>query len=103
MPLLLIAAGIVLLVATLRGTTNDLFSLLRDDFVGKPNFLVWIGAIVGVGAFGYIKEVRPIANAFLVLIFVVLVLSNRGFFKQFTSAIKSTEGVTAGVSIAPAG
>ena len=90
MPLLLIFLGVVLLVSAVRGTTSDLFALLKGDFAGKPNFLVWIGAILGIGAIGYIKEVRPISNALLGLLLVALFLSNKGFFANFTSAFQST-------------
>lgn len=107
MPLLIAAIGIVLLVSAVRGTTTTLFELVHNDLTGKDNFLIWLGAILGLGLFGYIKPVRPIAAGFLVLVGLGLVLSNKGFFANFASAFQSTvntpaENITAGQN-APSG
>jgi hypothetical protein len=90
MPLLLLALGLIFLASAVRGTTKDLFALLQGDFTGSQNFLVWTGAIVGVGALGYIKQIRPIANALLGLILVAIVLANKGVFANFKTAFMST-------------
>jgi hypothetical protein len=94
MPLLLLALGLIFLASAVRGTTKDLFALLQGDFTGPQNFLVWTGAIVGVGALGYVKEIRPIANALLGLILVAIVLANRGVFANFQNAFTSTTAAT---------
>jgi hypothetical protein len=86
--------GLLLLASAVRGTTKDLFALVQGDFVGPQNFLIWTGAIVGVGALGYIKEVRPIANALLGLVLVAIVLSNKGFFANFQHAFMSTKAAS---------
>lgn len=91
MPLLIAAIGIVLLVAALRGSTQTLFELIHNDFTGQGNFLVWLGAILGLGLFGYIKPIRPIAAGFLTLVIVALVLSNKGFFANFANAFQATQ------------
>jgi hypothetical protein len=90
MPLLLVAMGVVLLIAAVRGQTTTLFDLLKGDFTGPNNYLIWMGAILGVGMFGYIRSIRPIASAMLVLIVVSMVLSDKGFFTQFAQAFQST-------------
>jgi hypothetical protein len=54
---------------------------------GQPGFAVWVLAIFIAGSIGYVKELKPIATAFIVLIIVVMLLSNKGFFARFTAAI----------------
>ena len=66
-------------------------SLVKEDFAPEanvPGFHIWILAIFVAGALGYVKQLKPVANAFLVLIIVVMLLSNKGFFDQFKSAIE---------------
>jgi hypothetical protein len=96
MPLALLAFGVLFTVAAVRGSHRDLMALLRDDFTGPGNFLIWVLAIAAVGAVGYVKPLRPISNAFLVLIFIVFLLAaNRGgrdFFSSLVNQIRSTEG-----------
>lgn len=98
MPLAFLAIGALFLVAGIRGTVLDknnqpgLITLLKGDFTGQNSFLVWIIAIFGLGALGYIPGFKPIANAFLVLVLVALVLAtgkqtSGGFFAQFNKAI----------------
>lgn len=83
--------GIALLISGFRGTSGDLVNLLKEDFqpseAGVTPFGLWVVAIVAVGAIGYSKELRPLSNAFLALVFVALLLSNRGFFTQFKTAV----------------
>jgi hypothetical protein len=91
MPLAFIVIGVVLLTAGVRGKQDELFALLRDDFTGQQNFLIWLAALGAVGAVGYIPGVAPVSRAMLVLILIVLILSNRGFFSQFRNAVLSTQ------------
>jgi len=90
MPFVLLVAGVVLVIAGFRGTLGDLWTLLRGDFTGQNNFVYWFLSILVIGSVGYIERLRPIANAFLVLVIAILFLSNKGFFAQFTNALKST-------------
>jgi hypothetical protein len=87
-------AGILLLVAGVRGTQDDLFALLKGDFSGKSNFLYWIVAIAIVGAIGYNVKLRGVSHAFMLLLLVVLFLSNGGVFKKFTDQIGTTQSGT---------
>lgn len=91
MPYALILAGLVMFVSGIRDTQDDLFRLVKGDFTGQRNFVFWFLAILGIGAVGYVPKLKPISNAFLVLVIVVLFLSNQGFFTQFMAQIKSTE------------
>lgn len=99
MPLAFLAIGAVFLIAGIRGTVEDkdgqpgLITLLKSDFTGTNSFLVWIVALWVLGALGYIPGFKPLANAFLLLVLVVLILANDrqgsgGFFATFNSAIR---------------
>lgn len=107
MPLAFIAIGAVFLIAAVRGTISDksnqpgLVTLLKGDFVGNSTsggftntFLVWIVALYIVGALGYIPGFRPLANALLILVLLVMFLVNSrqsaggGFFAEINNAIK---------------
>ena len=90
MPLALLLVGALFLIAAVRGTHTDLFTLLKGDFTGDKNFLVWVVAIFVLGALGYVAGIKPLANAFLLLVVVVILLTNKGFFSQFTAGLKST-------------
>lgn len=86
MPFVLLIIGVVLVVAGVRNTQSLLFSLLKDDLTGQGSFIPWLVAIAVIGGLGYIKPIRPITTAFLVLLIVVLFLSNGGFFQKFIGA-----------------
>lgn len=95
MPLAFLVAGIVLIVAAVRGKQDELFDLLKHDFTGQNNFLIWLAALGAVGAAGYIPGLAPVSRAMLVLVLIVLVLANRGFFTQFRDAVLSTRSTGA--------
>ena len=110
MPFVLLALGILFFIVSIQGTQGSLFSLLKSEFVGSNSFVVWAAAFVIIGLLGYIKPIRPITHAFLVLMLLVLVLTNgKGFFSQFNSAIRSPiaptgatpTGTTSGAIAAP--
>ncbi len=88
MPFALIVIGIVLVTSAVRDTTGDLFALVKKDVTGKNSFAYWILSILAVGSIGYIQDLQKFSRVFLVLLIVVLVLNNKGFFKQFQSAVK---------------
>lgn len=91
MPLFFLLIGILLIFAAINNKLGQLGSLVAEDFApttGAAGFQVWIVAIFIIGALGYVKELKPLSNAFLVLILVVLILSNRGFFANFKSAVE---------------
>jgi hypothetical protein len=104
MPFVFAIAGIVFIVAGVRGTSDDLLTLLKNDLSGDGNFIYWILSIAIIGALGYIEPLRPISRAFLVLIIVVLVLAedktaagSGGFFDKFQDSIREING-TAGAA-----
>jgi hypothetical protein len=101
MPFVLITIGVVLLVAAVRGTQEDLYYLAAGDFIGKDNFIFWFLSILIIGAIGYIPKMKPISDGFLILVILVLFLkrgqpgvSGGGFFEQFNQAIATTQSAT---------
>jgi len=89
-PVLLI--GLVLIIAGFRGETDKFAETVKEDFTGQPNFVFWVAAVFGIGAMGAIKPLRPISDAFFVLILVVLLLSNKGFFGELNRQISAPRG-----------
>lgn len=98
MPIFLLIIGILLVVVGAQGTQTKFFHLFVGDFTGPGNFIYWVVSIVILGALGSIKTIRPVTDAFLVLILIVFVFSNRGFFNKFNEAIKSGTATTSNTS-----
>lgn len=86
MPFALATIGLLLIIAGARGTSGDLKKLLVEDFTGDKNFFMWIISIGSAGALGYIPDFRQFSRAFMALIIIAMVLSQRGFFNKFVSA-----------------
>lgn len=84
MPFALLIFGALLLVAGVRGTASQLYSLLKGDFIdgfASTSFVAWVVAILAIGGVGYVKKLQPISDTMLLLLVVVLGLKNgRGFF-----------------------
>lgn len=107
----LFIVGAVLLVASVRNTQDELFSLVKSDFTGPNNFIFWFLSILVIGAVGYIPKLKPISVGFLTLVILVLVLkrgnpsdlSSGGLFQKFITAINSTTAVSAAGAPAGAG
>jgi len=110
MPLILVAVGIALVIASIRGTLQSsdpqnpgFLDLLYQDFVGPGNFFAWIVAIALVGAVGYYRPLRPVSVAFMILIIIVFLLAANKGGKDFFSSLSGqllnrNQGTPAGVS-----
>lgn len=100
MPFFLLIAGIILIVAAYRKKHEDLFKLLKDDFFGKDNFIIWTLAIVCIVSLGYIKQIKPVTDAFLVLIVLVIIVKNyrdnKDILTMFIDQIKGNTGGSGG-------
>jgi hypothetical protein len=93
MPLALIVIAALLIISAVRGTYQDLGSMLAADFTGggagfKGSFLAWIAAIGSIGALGTIPALRTPSHLLLGLILLVLFISQQGFFAQFAAALQ---------------
>lgn len=91
MPFVIIALGIILLVAGIRSTEKDLFQLVKDDVLGSGGLIYWIVAIGLVGSLGYVKQLRPISIGVMSLILLVLVLKTGGGFSKLQSTLTATQ------------
>lgn len=90
MPIVFLFIGILLIVSAINNKLPELKTLVGEDFApsdGSVGFHIWIVALFVAGSLGYVKAFRPVANAFIALILVSLILSNRGFFANFQKAI----------------
>ena len=93
MSFVLLIIGAVLLMSAIRGTNDQLFGLLKNDFTGPNNFIYWLLSIVVVGSLGYVPKLKPLSTAFLALIIIALIFSkkNAAFFSLFTSQLATTQ------------
>lgn len=90
--------GFFLVLIAVRDQYKELSALLKSEFTGPNNFLAWGAAFLILGALGYIRPVRPVVNAMVLLLILVLILANRGgFFTRFNEAIR---GGASGASLA---
>jgi hypothetical protein len=97
MPFVLLFVGILFFVVAIQGTQGTLFSLMKSEFVGSNSFVVWAAALVILGLLGYIKPIRPITHAFLLLVLIVMVLAGGSkFFTNFNSGIRSPAAPASG-------
>ena len=101
MPLFLLLVGIVFLTASVRGEHKLFFETLRSDFTGPNNFFYWGIALWAIIIAGYFKPLKPLSDAFLALVVIMLFFANRGFFERFMEIMGGTE-TTQSVPVSPA-
>lgn len=106
MPFILLVGGVLLLVTAYQGTTKQLGAMLKQDVFGGSGtngLLLWLVVVAVIGGIGYVKPLKGLSDAFLVLVILVLFLSNAGFFANFNAALKqisSGASVTSGAATA---
>jgi hypothetical protein len=90
-PLVLLLVGVTLLITAFKGTTGTLGSMVKNDITGTgpsdPGFAKWLLAFAVIGGFSYIPGFRPVANAFLALVIIALILAHGGFFAKLSDAL----------------
>jgi hypothetical protein len=90
MPFFFIVIGIGLIVIGYRGTQDQFFALLKGDFSGPNNFVLFATGIFVVGLAGYVPKLKGLSDAFMGLLIVVIILANKGFFNQLTQELQKT-------------
>lgn len=84
--------GTLLIVTAWKKRQDELFRLLKDDFSGDGNFFYWVLAIIILVALGTFKPVKPVSDAFLGLVLLVIVLApyrnGRDLFSEFRSQVR---------------
>lgn len=83
----LIGIGLLLFMAAYQNNVAALGTQLSSDIMGGKGFIIWIAALFIIGALGYVPVLKNVSRAFLVLILIVVVLANKGFFSQFVAAL----------------
>lgn len=95
MPFFFILIGFGLVVIGYRGTQHDFYKLLQSDFSGQNNFFVFALGLFIVGLIGYVPKLKGLSNAFLVLVLIVILLSQKkqgsDFFSLFLQQIRGTQ------------
>lgn len=104
MSIFLFVASILIMVAAYKGTQDQLFDVLKDDFTGKNNFVYWVIAVVLVVAVGNIKQIKRVSDAFLVLLVIVIVFAQykggTNLLQSFIDQVKrGTQGKSSSVKI----
>ena len=106
MPFVLLFAGILLITVAIRNQQTAFVQLLRGDFSGQGNFMYWVVAVIMIGVIGYIPKAKPVADLFLVLLLIVLVLyrgnpnsATGGVFSQLTKALGATNTAAQNTSL----
>lgn len=87
----LVFIGLILVIVGVRDETEAFNATLSEDILGASgtsNFVAFVIAIAIIGAIGSAKELRGFSNAFMALIIIVLLISNRGFFAEFQRQIQ---------------
>jgi hypothetical protein len=98
-PIFFVLVGALFIAAGVNGKGSDLVTLVKGDFIptsgNSGGFGAWALAIFVIGALGYFKPIKPISNAFLVLVIVVLFLAagnpkgnSGGLFNQINAALR---------------
>jgi len=95
MPFFLLIIGLIVIVAGIRSAQSgtDLIGLVKSDFSGSNNFFLWVLAIILVVAVGQVKAIRPISDAFLGLLILVIIIANYkhggDLLNSFVSQVKA--------------
>lgn len=76
MPIFLLVVAVIFLVSAVKGSQCELIDLLKSDFSGQNNFILWVLAIVVIVGLGSIKAVKPLSDAFLGLVILVMIVAN---------------------------
>lgn len=83
----LLVIGLVLIASALKNTQHELGEQVQADILGTDGFLAWAGAILAIGAIGYIPGLRTSSRYLLLLLGTVMVVRNQGVFSQVQQAL----------------
>jgi hypothetical protein len=101
MPFVLAFIGIIAVVVGVRGQSGAAGKLLASEFTGPNSFIKWFLAIMILGLIGYWDKAKPVSDASLGLLLVVMVLAPRngqgggGIFANLEDAFTNATPITA--------
>ena len=93
MPFIFAFVGIAFVVIGVRGQTPVATKLLVSEFTGANSFVPFLVAILVIGFTGYIRPFKPVSDAFIGLIILVIILSNQnkgGLFAKLQDALTNS-------------
>lgn len=97
----LIMLGLLLIAVALKGTERELGQLIQSDMLGQDGFIVWIFAILALGAVGYIPGLETTSNYLLALLMTVVLLRNGGVWSQLRIALQEASAAGPAPSTIP--
>lgn len=109
MPFAFAIIGLMFVVIAVRNQQQNAITLLKSEFTGKNSFIQWFLALGVLGAIGYYKPFKPLANGMLFLIILVMVIANQnkngggGLFAKFEDAVQNATPIAAPSSAATNG
>jgi uncharacterized membrane protein YgcG len=86
----LLVIGLILLSTAIRGTQHELGQQLTDDLFGSGGFLMWMGAILGIGAVGYIPGLRMTSRYLLGLVLLVMFVRQTNLLASAQNALQQS-------------
>lgn len=87
MGIALLIIGLALVSTGVKNTQGALSAQLKSDFSGAGSFWYFIAGIFGLGAVGYYAPLQGASRLLIVLVILVLLLDNKGFFANLQSAL----------------
>ena len=108
MPLFLVFIGIAFMLLAWQNNQGEFVTQVGTDL--SSGFFPWMGAILAIGALGYIPAAKGFSRGILGLILLVFILVNgKGLFNQLQSALgqatpadPATKGPSEGFTPSPA-
>lgn len=102
MPIFLIFLGVALMLLAWQNNQGVFISQVGQDF--SSGFFPWFGAVLAIGALGYIPALKGFTRGILGLILLVFVLANgSGIFQQLQSAVEGKPNVDQPTATPPEG
>lgn len=102
MPFIVLFLAVGFIAIGLRGQAKAAGTLLASEFTGPDSFVQWFLAVMVIGLTGYIPKVKPVSDAMLVLILVVMVIAKGnpksaggGLFAKLEEAFQQTKATPA--------
>lgn len=84
----ILIVGLLLIATALQNTQAELAKLLQRDLIGSQGFIVWLAAVVALGAIGYIPGLQRTSRNLILLLLVVVVLRNGGIWANAQAALQ---------------